>query len=88
MMKKLTIKALKEMLDKESFFLGGYKGVIKDKNNYFVVYPFTMVKLSYSPVYQWAVTYYGEVLYGIAKHYLKLCDRLEELGYLGDENND
>ena len=87
-MKKLTIKSLKNELNETSFFLGNYKGIVKDKNNFYVIYPFTTVKYSYSPVYQWTVSIYGECLYALAKHSVKLCDKLEEKGFIGDVCDD
>ena len=86
-MKKLTIKALSKLLE-ENYFLGCFKGIIKDRNYFYIIYPYMMAKLIYGVSFGWSVAMYGEINYGTSKHLVSICDKLEVMGYKGESEND
>lgn len=85
-MKKLTIKALKEMLNK-NFMVRNYINVIKDKNSFYVVYRDRVVTYRYSGECGWCFSLSGYTFYSDTKALLSLVDVLDD-NYIGDTEND
>ena len=81
-MKKLTKKTLSEMLQK-NYFVGNYKAIVDDKGSdvFYVVYAFTLVRLSYSSTWGWNVTIHGECSYSMARTFTKLIETTLEGKY-------
>lgn len=84
-MKKLTIKALNEML-KKHYFIGNVKSIIKDNSTFIICYSFYMVRLSFNKDFGWCFCIYGEVLYSTAKYYVEIVNELEGNYYIEGEN--
>lgn len=85
-MKKLTVKALKEMLDK-NFMIKNYIQVIKDDNSFMVVYRDRLVTYRFSSSCGWCFSLSGYTFYSDTKALLKIVEVLDE-NYEGDTTND
>ena len=85
-MKKLTIKALKEMLDK-SYMLNSYIGVLKKQNTFYVVFDDKVASYRYSKVCGWCFHISGFGMYADTKALLKIVVVLDEQ-FKGDNEND
>ena len=83
---KLTIKALKELLNK-SFMIKNYIGVLKDGNAFYVVYRDRVVTYRYSPACGWCFCMSGYTFYSDTKSLLKIVDTLDD-DFIGDTTND
>ena len=88
-MKKLTKQALLKMLQK-NYFIGNVKNIFIDGKDIYVIYPFYIVRFSFSGSFGWSFGIYGEALYTYAKYLVRLLDNeLEGKYYIGDiTNND
>lgn len=88
MMKKLSKKVLIGLL-KENYFMGAFDNVQIKEKIIVITYFDVMVRLWWSSRCQWNFRAFGEMNYTLCKHYVKLCDKLEELSfYYGDVDND
>ena len=83
-MKKLTKNTLLKMLCK-NYFIGNVKKIFIDNKDIYAIYPFYMVRFTFSGNFGWSFGLYGEVLYTYAKYLAQLLDNeLEGKYYLGD----
>ena len=85
-MKKLTIKALKNLLN-ENFMIRNYIGIIKKINAYYVVYRDRVVLYRYDTACGWCISISGYTLYSDTNALLKIVNTLDE-NYIGDTEND
>ena len=77
-MKKLTKKLLSEILKKD-YFISCFVEIIeqKEKNKFYIVYPYYMVIIWFNKEYGWNYSIFGETGYVASKRFIKLIDSLE-----------
>ena len=85
-MKKLTIKALQEML-KSNYMISNFVGVLKDKNTFYVVYRERVVVYRYNKSCGWCFCLSGTSMYSDTKALVNIVSKLDE-NYIGDTDND
>lgn len=81
-MKKLTIKALKEMLNK-NYLTRNYLEVLKIGCDFYVVYRDKVATYHFADKIGWCFSLNGSSLYGDTKALIKLIEVLDE-NYIGD----
>ena len=77
-MKKLTKKALTEMLKKD-YFVANFKAVVEDKENakFYIIYPYSMIILTYT-TYGWSFVAFGEIMRSSCAYYVKLTNTMDD----------
>ena len=86
LLKKLTIKALKEML-KKTYLTGNFVEVIKLSNDFYVVYRDKVVTYHYAPSCGWCFSISGTSYYGDTKALVNLVMALDE-NFIGEIQDD